>query len=125
MDVLRYLDIQTQPIAFPLRFPMPFLAKTLPPSYVACSLDGVRKKDRLTASFWIETIQRLNHPIVLLGGKYSEELADEVEVSLLFYLYITCSPNKSGRTGGVMQYGNRDRLRCARFTWRRIYVARQ
>ena len=51
MDVLRYLDIQTQPIAFPLRFPMPFLAKSLPPSYVACSMDGVRKKDRLSSCF--------------------------------------------------------------------------
>ena len=104
MDVLRYLDIQTQPIAFPLRFPMPFLAKSLPPSYIACSLDGARKKDRLAATFWIETIQRLNHPIVLLGGRDSQELADEVEDSLIdLPIYNFVRQINMAEQGGVMQ----------------------
>ena len=81
MDVLRYLDIQTHPIA-PLRFPMPFLAKTLPPFCRVFTGWGAKKRSP-NSRFWIETIQRLNHPIVLLGGKDSEALADEVEDSLL------------------------------------------
>ena len=64
----------------------------------------MRKKDRLTASFWIETIQRLNHPIVLLGGKYSEELADEVEDSLLdLPIYNFVRQINLAEQGGVMQ----------------------
>lgn len=96
--------LKANPLLSPLRFPMPFLAKSLPPSYVACSLDGVRKKDRLTAAFWIETVQRLNLPIVLLGGRDSEALADEVEDSLLdLPIYNFVRQINLAEQGGVMQ----------------------
>jgi ADP-heptose:LPS heptosyltransferase len=104
MDVLRYLKIPTTPVAFPLRFPMPFLGRSLPPSYVVCSLDGARKRDRLAAAFWIETVQRLNVPVVLLGGRDSEDLADEIEDSLLdLPIYNFVHQINLAEQGGVMQ----------------------
>lgn len=104
MDVLRYLNISTAPVAFPLRFPMPFLGRSLPPSYIACSLDGGRKKDRLTAAFWIKTIQRLNCPVVLLGDRDSEDLGDEIEDSLVdLPIYNFVHQINLAEQGGVMQ----------------------
>ena len=82
MDVLRFLELPTQPVAYPLRFPMPFVGHALPDEYVVCGLEGARKRDRLEADRWVELIEGLGVPVVLAGGRSVEALGDEIEDAL-------------------------------------------
>lgn len=79
MDVLRFLELPTQPVAFPMRFPMPLQGHALPDEYVVCGLEGARKRDRLDAERWVELIEGLRVPVVLVGGRQVEGLGDEIE----------------------------------------------
>ena len=104
MDVLRYLDFPTMPVTFPLRFPMPFIARKITSSYIVCALDTEQKKHQLSADFWTEVIRDLNCPVVLIGSRSSESLSDEIEsFSIDLPIYNFVNQINLAEQGGLMQ----------------------
>ena len=104
MDVLRYLDFPTVPVTFPLRFPMPFIARKITSSYIVCALDIEQNKYQLSEKFWTEVIRHLNCPVVLIGSRSSEFLSDAIEsFSIDLPIYNFVNQINLAEQGGLMQ----------------------
>ena len=78
MDVLRYLNLPTAPVAYPLRFPYPFTHHEKRALLGVCFAGtaterspGERVLEALVAAH--------TAPIILLGDRASVDIADEIE----------------------------------------------
>ena len=102
MDLLRYLEIPTSPVAYPLRFPFPFTQYEKKESYWVCALHA-RRRDQLESFFWQELIDRIGSPVVLIGDQKALDRADEIEQHVHEPVVNLCGRLNTAEQAGLVQ----------------------
>ena len=103
MDVLRYLNLPTTPVAYPLRFPYPFTLHEKKEPYWVFALQAHRRSDRLESALWQALVAAHTGPIILLGDRASVDIADEIEVYDEERVINLCGRLNWAEQGGLIQ----------------------
>jgi ADP-heptose:LPS heptosyltransferase len=103
MDVLRYLNQPTSPIAYPVRFPYPFTQHAKKEPYWVFAIQAQRKSDRLESEFWQALVAKTSTSVILIGDRSSTPIADEIEECVDERVVNLCGRLNWAEQGGLIQ----------------------